>query len=458
MGLVGKVFCILCLFAVLPLWGDEEPEEVPISQVEEAPQIDEGENLVAAADNLGPNASGYLDEGDLGPDGDNFLDPRVLRDFIESRGLIKCRQKEGNLIIAGDVRARWITQGERVNGNKARGTGTGTAINTYLSEINLFLDYNAPKGWVSNKIRFANYDGTDGGTAAKTTIDRAFIGYDIYHQDKTDFYIEIGRSRLSYLFESRVEFSTFFDGIHLFFTKKFPNIGQFTIHGGPFIVDSFTNHYAWVFETFVTDWIGTGISFKYSLVDWHRNSPTLDYGNLANSGNTTIENNPRYSFIVSQMLFGYERTINLPGCKTLFAYAAVLMNHDAKRTATTNGRKLNGAWYAGFTLGKLCKACDWSIDINYQSVQAQAVPEFDLAGIGHGNAADLLLSDAIIQGLTSGSAVGFTNYKGWEVSALYALTDSLSIRAQGMRTTPRNKSIGGSFRYVGFNMSVIYAF
>ena len=63
-----------------------------------------------------------------------------------------------------------------------------------------------------------------------------------------------------------------------------PEIGQFTIHGGPFIVDSFTNHYAWVVETFVTKWRGTGLSFKYSIIDWHRDAPTLNYGNVPQSG------------------------------------------------------------------------------------------------------------------------------------------------------------------------------
>jgi hypothetical protein len=421
--------------------------------------LDDGSGLIAAAENLGPNAAGFTGDGDLGPEGDGFLDPRVLRDFIESRGLIKCRQNEGNLILAGDTRARWTTIGETVNGDKVRGTGTKTAINSFVSDFNLILDYTALKGWVTNKIKFANYDGSDGGTAVKVTIDRAFMGYDIYHVGDTDFYIEIGRSKLDYLFESRVEFTTFFDGIHFFYTQKIPRCGQLTLHGGPFIIDSFTNHYGWAVEAFLVDWADTGFRFKYSIIDWHRSAPTLNYGNkLPDAGKITIENNPRYNFIVSQMLFGYEKKLEWPGCKLLYAYAAVLCNHDATRSPTTHGKKLNNAWYVGFTLGKLCKAFDWSLDINYQSVQAQAVPEFDLAGIGHGNAGNDLFSDAVILGLAPALARGFTNYKGWEASLLYALTDSLSMRAQAASTRPRNKSIGGDFNYVGFSMAVIFAF
>ena len=290
-------------------------------------------------------------------------------------------------------------------------------------------------------------------------MERAFIGYDCYAQDETDFYIEIGRSSLDYMFESKVEFGSLFDGIHIFFTRFWPGVGQCTIHGGPFIVDSGTNHYAWVIEAFVSRWRDTGLSLKYSLIDWHRKAPTVDYGNLATSGKHRIHDNPRYRFIVSQMLFGYEREVNFLKCKTLFCYAAVLVNHDAKRYAQTDWKKLNGAWYIGFTLGKLCKACDWSIDINYQSVQAQAIPEFDLSGIGHGNAANGLLSDAIIANFPLSDVRLFTNYKGWEANALYAMTDSLSLRAKAQHSIPRNKGIGGkNFNFKSFEMAVIYAF
>lgn len=444
------LFLILCLGFISSLFADEDEPTLA--------ELFDDESLIAAVDNLGPTASGFLSEGDFGPDDDEFVDPHVLRDFIESKGLIECRKKNGLLTIAGDVRARWIAAGEQVNGKKQRGQGTNTAIDRYKSEVNLFFDYVAPRTWASTKLKWVNFLGKDGGSATKTELDRAFIGYDIYKQGKEDFYIEVGRSKLDFIFDSRVEFTSTFDGIHIYYKRCWPTVGEFIIHGGPFIVDSFTNHYAWIVETGIIGWRGTGLGFKYSIIDWSRSAPTLDYGNLPKSGKTLVRNNPRYSFIVSQMLFGYERKIDFLGCKTLYIYSAVLVNHDAKRTPTTNGKKLNGAWYAGFTLGKLCKACDWSIDINYQSVQAQAVPEFDLSGIGHGNAANLLLSDAILQGFGPDQAFGFTNYKGWSVSALYAMTDNLSLRAQAQYSTPRNKSIGGDFQYKAFEMSVIYAF
>lgn len=449
---------LVLFFSGIAHAADEEEGDVDAEELVALENTLDDEGLIAAVDNLGPTASGFQSEGQFGPEDEDVVDPRVLRDFVESKGLIQCRQKEGNLTIAGDVRARWIVTGEKLGGVKQRGTGTEVALNRFKSEINLYLDYVAPRTWVSTKLKFVNFDGLDGGTSTRTDMERAFIGYDIYNQGETDFYIEIGRSNLDYMFESKVMYGSIFDGIHLFYTQEWPCVGTFTIHGGPFIIDSFTNHYAWVIETFVTDWAGTGLSFKYSIVDWKRRAPTLNYGNLADSGEDLIRDNPRYNFIISQMMFGYEKKIDFLGCKTLFLYAAVLTNHDARRRPQTRGRKLNGAWYAGFTLGKLCKACDWSIDLSYQWVQAQAVPEFDLNGIGHGNAENGLLSDSILMNFAPEDVRLFTNFKGWDFNILYAMTDALSLRAKAQYSKPVTKWLGGDYRYKCFEMSVIYAF
>lgn len=453
-------------FVFVPLWAlFAEEGDLSSSDLREMAQfagVEFEENLIAAAENnIGPDAAGFFDDPDFGPEGDEYIDLRVMRDFIESRGLIQCRQKSGQLVIAADVRATWEVQGEEANGINQRGLNAATGVkaqNIFKSEVNLFLDYTTGNSWVTTKLRWVNFDGKDGGTPTKVDMQRAFLGYDIWHEGKNDFYIELGRSRFNYIYESRIEFTSTFDGIHFFLTGLWQDVGQFTIHGGPFIVDATTNHYGWIVEGQVLRIGGTGFSAKYNIVDWGRNAPTFDYGNLANSGKTLVRNNPRYRFLVSQWLLAYERELCFPHCKQLYVYGAFLRNHDAQATPTTDGKRLNNAWYAGFTLGKLCKAYDWSVDLNYQSVQALAIPEFDLAGIGHGNAANTLISDAILLGLDPSLAVGFTNYKGWQMSVLYAMTDTLSLRLVGEYTTPRNQSVGGDFRYKSFQMSAIYAF
>lgn len=425
-------------------------------------QTVDDQNLIAAAAKEAPSAPTPAPVAptvvDRSSNDEDLVDPRILRDFIESRGLIACRQKCGQLTIAGDARARYICTGEQWNGVKQRGFATKykKPINVFKSEFNLFLDYVDKKSWVSTKVKWGATGGTEGGSATSIGLDRAFIGYDIYECKDEDFYIEVGRSRLEYIFDSRVQFSSFFDGIHLFYTNDIPKLGTFVIHGGPFVVDTFTNHYAWIFETFIDEWADTGWTVKYSLINWHRRRPTTYFGNL--KGFDRIYDNPRYRFIISQMLFGYTREVDFCRCKTLYLYGAVLSNHDARKTATLNHRYENKAWYVGFTLGKLCKACDWSLDANYQYVQAQAIPEFDVAGIGHGNIAGYNISDSIIQKATYGSVRGSTNFKGIQVSLLYALTDALSMRTKGEWTKPIDKNLGDDFNYKNFEFAVIYAF
>ena len=60
-----------------------------------------------------------------------------------------------------------------------------------------------------------------------------------------------------------------------------------------------------------------------------------------------------------------------------------------RKISLTNGKRANAGGYAGFTLGELKKKNDWSLDINYQVVQAQAVPDYDSSGIGLGKLAGL---------------------------------------------------------------------
>lgn len=441
-------------------------EEAEASSDKEIVAKEEKKEIAAAVDNLGPTSAGFVADTNFGPDDDDVFDQRVLRDFIESRGLIQCRQKEGLLTIAGDVRARWVTAGEEVNGRSVRGRGTPTAVNQYRSEVNLFFDYETKVTWVSTKLRWSLFGGKDGGTSAKPDVDRAFIGYDVYSLGKEDFYIEVGRSRLDYLFESKIEFTSAFTGIHFYYTKCYEKLGSFVIHGGPFVTDAFTNHYSWVLEANVKELGGTPWGFKYSIIDWRRGAPTTYYGNLKDAAKKghpifdkkTIRDNPRYEFLVSQIIFGYQKEIDFLRCKTLYAYAAALVNHAAKKRYSTDWHYLNHGGYIGFTLGKLCKACDWSLDLNYQWVQAQALPEFDLAGFGRGNAADLLITDAILLGLPPSLVRGFTNYKGLQASLLFAMSDSLSLRAIGQYAKPLNRTIGGDFFYKGFDLSVIYAF
>lgn len=435
MKALHSLLFISALCGVARVWAADATNELAASAKQTSPAD------VAAAINATPDRD------------EDFIDTRILRDFIESRNLIQCRQKCGSLTIAGDVRAKWATASEVVRGEAKRGVNTETAINAFKSEFNLFMDYTTDNSWVTTKLRWSVLDGVDGGGPVKTDLDRAFMGYDIFESGAEDLYIEVGRTKLDYLFESRVEFGSLFNGIHLYYTNCDPRVGTLVIHGGPFVVDAFTNHYAWVVETSIKDLIWKGASIKYSMIDWFRFARTFGYGT---KNELLTENNPRYRFLVSQMIFGYERTIDVYGCKLLYAYAAVLANHLAKRSPITEFTYSNKAWYVGFTLGKLCKAGDWSLDVNYQSVGAQAIPEFDMTGIGRGNADNAVFYNP--PKFIAIDARGYGNFRGFQISALYALTNTLSMRAKAEWTKPLNVRLGGDFTYRAFEFVAIYAF
>lgn len=429
--------------------------------------------FAAPGDNLGPNENNFRADREFGPEDEDDVDPKILRQFIQDQGLIESRNKEGRLIIAGDARTRFSRTTEKLRGVRQRGFNEVAQVDTniYKNEMNLYLDYLAPTSWAETRIKFAVFAGKDGGSLTRVDLDRAFLGYEIYEDGEDEFYIEGGRNRLDVLFDSKIEFSGIFDGILITFRKNIPKIGFFDIHGGPMLVNAYANHYAWIVETSLKNILESQFSFKYSFVDWQKRGTTRFFGlrntkieeilalTTPNGFQFQLRNNPRYRFIISQFLIGYEfKPHEATFCKTSWLYIGGLINHAARRITQTGFTRQNLGWYAGYTLGKMKVAGDWSIDLNYQFVEAQAVPDFDLAGIGRGNAAGFLFADAIIQGLAPHLSVGYANYKGFEITVLYALTDSLSFKARAQKTTPVNRGIGGSFSYSNIEFGAIFAF
>src|SRR5436305_12005135 len=128
------LYSLIFFLAFAPLFGADEdvPQNAPENVAQEVAEIVDDAPDIAAVDNLG--VQGFVSEGEFGREHDEQIDPKVLRDFVEGRGLIACRQKCGQLTIAGDVRARWTASGEKLKGIKQRGAGTNTAIHRFRGE------------------------------------------------------------------------------------------------------------------------------------------------------------------------------------------------------------------------------------------------------------------------------------------------------------------------------------
>ena len=96
------------------------------------------------------------------------------------------------------------------------------------------------------------------------------------------------------------------------------------------------------------------------------------------------------------------------------------------------------------------KEGDWALEIQYQVVQAQAMPDDDAGGICRGNILD--------ESFTTCSRRGNTNYKGWKFEGLYAFTDNLTLDTIIEWSKAEDSRIGGTHTYSKFEMEAIYAF
>ncbi|BAE81764.1 hypothetical protein [Chlamydia felis Fe/C-56] len=395
-------------------------------------------------------------------DSQTFINLDDLKAYLNTRGFVETRKRGGVLRLAGDVRAKWIHAREDIKTPPAQTDKyKPLPVNRYRSEFNLYVDYNADKTWLTSEMSWAAIAGGES-SAAGMDIDRAFLGYRFYEnpETRTNIFAEIGRSSLGSIFESEVQFNSNFDGIHLYATRRlcerFPY--NVIIHGGPFVVNMAKKHYAWVVEGIVNKLPGN-FSVKCSVIDWNSFSPT-EAPSPSKTAVGPVSTTLKYKYCVWQWLVG--KYSELPWFhgkkKPLYVYGAYLLNSLAKATPTTLNEKHNKAWFVGGTLGRLRKAGDWSATVRYEYVEALAVPEIDVSGIGRGNQLKYWFAQAIAGNYDPKEANGFTNYKGASYLFMYGITDSLSFRAYGAYSKPADDRLGSDFTYRKFDLGLISAF
>lgn len=389
---------------------------------------------------------------DDGSPGLEQRDIEALRDWINTKRQVTVKELGGNLSLSGEVRAELQSTNEKKNGFKQRGSGgevEDTAIRAWDVEVNLMLDYRTDRTWTTIKIEFDNNAGTETGTFDRLSVERAFLGGRIVNANTYTMDLEIGRRFLSYTFDSKIQFGSFMDGIVYKYDQAFDVVGDFYFHGGPFLVNENIDQYAYVGEFGLLNIGRTGLYSKLSAIDWDTKHTDKAVRNDA------------FRFFNIQWIWGYKfvpKSLN----KIVTVYGAALANVAAKGTLVTRGASERWAWYAGFSIGELRKQWDWSLDINYQWVQAQAIPDFDGNGIGRGNVAKVGLYSRRTMGRgtpnTPAEAVGAGNYKGWAAEFLYLLTNNITIYQAWRQSVNQNTSIGPAFSYKQYEIEVIYGF
>ncbi len=407
----------------------------------------------------------------------NERDFDALRDFLYTKRTIDVKEKADNLAISGDVRTEWRHLNERRKGHVLRGgnhvdsNGIPLSRNDFDIEFNLRFDYVCDRAWAVAHIRYDNGAGVDdngklccddpegyhgSGFCDDLCLKKAYMGYNICCDGDTRFDVELGRRNLYHVFDSKIQFLSRFDGLLLKYSSSNECFADWYVNVAGFVVDERVNHFAWITEIGFINICDSGFDFKYSFIDWEKHGK-----------NRCFAQNPKgFRFLNSQWTVYYHLDPEIL-CVPAKVYGAFLWNAaghkhtvghkhtdgdehaDGDEHGHEHKRRANLGWYVGFTVGEVVQEGDWAIDVQYQVVEARAMPDDDMSGIGRGNVRD---ESFTVDGR------GNTNFQGYRIEALYALTDNLTLDTQFEWSTAYQKSIGGSHRYSKFEIEAIYAF
>ncbi len=377
---------------------------------------------------------------------------RALRDWVITKRQVTVKERGGNLSISGEVRTEYQSRSEIKNGIKQ--LGENGAVRNKPSdqwdvEVNLMLDYRTDRAWASAKIEYDNNMGTTSGTFRGLSLERAYLGGRLVNADTYTIDTEIGRRNFGNVFDSRIQFGSFMDGLVFKYDQALDFLGDVYLHTGPFLINENRNHYGFVGEVGLLNIAGTGLFAKYSLIDW-------DTKNFDNQIQDLL-----WSYVNSQGILGYRFTPKWLD-KAVTLYLAGLINSAAKRIELTNFKRANWAWYGGFSIGSLRKKGDWSVDANWQMVSAQAVPIADVSGIGTNNAENAGFHTIRQDGSgglnTLANARGQTNYKGVAIQFLYLLSNNVTLYQSWGQSWTLDKSIGPNVRFRQYELELIFAF
>lgn len=383
----------------------------------------------------------------------NTKDTKFLRDWFRSKRAVSIKEKGGDLFLSADVRTEYENLSAKFKETRSASAPWVQEYNNssnpfgddqFHSEVNIYLDYRTSQTWASIRLKFNNFMGSLGGQTNDLALDKAFFGYRLFEDGATIFDINIGRNKLYNWFDSKVQYNTLFDGILLIFATVFDQVLDFEVRAGGTVVDFVTNNFGYIVQATMSNIANSGLFVKYSYTNWNRDAATRIFGPMGRPvTGALLRHNPQVKFGISQMILGYELDPEVLHFPVRF-YAAYLYNHLARIRQERNpmtGRRLFGnnrrAWgfYAGITAGVIEKRGDWALQANYQAVSAQAIPNWDVSGIGLGNPAGADVYGAIYNAAAPGSysstftdfPIGNTNYCGWDFQFLYAVTNNISI-------------------------------
>lgn len=376
----------------------------------------------------------------------------ALRQWITSKRLVTINERGGNFSISGDIRTKFAAINEVKDGIRQRGENSANPAypnNDYNVEANLMYDYRTDFTWATIKVEYDNAAGIFHGTGNRLDLERAFLGFRVLDADTYTFDFEVGRRKLGYTFDSKIQYKALMDGVLLKLNTVSERFGDFYIYGGPFVVNDRIHQYAYIGEAGFYNLFNSGLYTKLSFVDWDTKKQE-----------TEIDAN-RFRFQNIQSLWGYRFVPPQLG-KVVIPFVAFVNNIAAKGVEQTYYRKDNWAWYMGVSIGEIRKRGDWAFEWNYQWMQPQAVPDFDMDGIGRGNASNTGFYSVGPNGTggttTAATAVGKGNYEGWQAELLYLISNTITVSQSFKISDTLDKGVGPLLRYKQYRLEFIYGF
>ena len=425
-------------------------------------------------------------------------DMEALQEYIKTKRAITVQEKGGNMMISGDIRGEWYCMRAKTDHKDQRGWASRNlfpnsstnekthtvshktyqsysfadrlkyregrdkilppyATNEFDAEANLILDYVAERGWGTIRLQFSNPAGITtperrpmifdsrkimygSGKVNDVALRKCYAGYNVWEEGTSRFDAEVGRRRLYDAFDSRIQFNSYFDGVLLRFTSAFEGIADLAVKAAAFVVDYHVNHYGYVGEVSFLDIGDMGLDLKYSLIDWDTLHRTNRFGQVHPLGTR---------FINSQVLAIYNLSPDMVKIKTS-VYAAYLVNTAAKATNWTHHLKANDAYYIGARMGEALRRGDYSLELLYQWVKAQAIPEKDVSLSSRDNPRGISFLNR--------RCGGWANFRGWRLEGFYAVTNNWTFNAHFDRIREMDRRIGGSHKSWEFYLGAIFAF
>lgn len=397
-------------------------------------------------------------------------------DHIEAKRNLSIKEKGGQLRIGGEVRVEYNHVHYRENGAKTRETAAATVssvavgtqvipvfipYNTIDMEARLSFDYSNENSYAGLLFQFDNNAGIDTeaypSTAGSTSdyipsydsrykpttnsikLARSYIGYKFIDEGANQLSVEVGRQRMYDLFTSRVMFASLFDGAVVKYQNIVP-VGVFGFSGGSFLIDDRVNQYGVVAEFTLGRFLGTGAYAKYDIINWHKDQ-TLGNQTIGLDGTRASF---KYRYLISQFMLGYRaEPASWNFSQPTNFYSGFLCNHKAIARSLTSNMKDNLGAFVGVKMGKIDKKGDWAMDLNYQYVESQAVPDNDsFVGVTRGN-----LKNQVLWSNSSGlQGVGFGNYRALQCELSYSLTDDMLLGLELTRSAQAHRNIGPTGR------------